>query len=161
MKRVAIIGSFQRTENYSLVQELITLFEEEGLQVVSPAGTRVSDKRNGFVVFETDNQLQKNEKIQHDTLAKIFSAHVVYVANKDGYVGKTTCYEIGRILERRQPIYFYSYPADLPICITEEFIVPPKKLVKIICSSGESILNLECSSCKRHQICSGGSNAEA
>lgn len=161
MKRIAIIGSFQRTDNYELVRELIAFFEKEGLTVVSPAGTIVADNREGFVVFESDNRTQKNEKIQYDTLVKIFSAHVVYVVNIDGYVGKTTCYEIGRILERRQPIYFYSHPQDLPICITEEFIVSPVKFMEIICNSGESILNLECSSCKKYQICSGGDNVEA
>lgn len=161
MKRVAIIGSFQRTDNYSLVQELIALFKKEGLYVVSPAGTIVTDKREGFVVFESDNPAQRNEKIQYDTLVKIFSAHAVYVANVDGYIGKTTCYEIGRILERKLPIYFYSHPEDLPICITEEFIVSPNKFVEIICNSDESILDLECSSCKKHHICSGGNNVEA
>ena len=78
MKRIAIIGSFQRTDNYELVRELIAFFEKEGLTVVSPAGTIVADNREGFVVFESDNRTQKNEKIQYDTLVKIFSIQIFY-----------------------------------------------------------------------------------
>lgn len=159
-KRIAIIGSFQRTDNYVLIQKIIALFKKVGLTVVSPTGALVTENREGFIVFESDNNMLTNEKIQHDTLEKIFSAHIVYVVNINGYVGKTTCYEIGRVLERKIPLYFYSYPKDLPLCVTEDFIVSPDELVKIIYNSAESLINFECSLCKNLKVCSGDSNAK-
>lgn len=161
MKRVAIIGSFQQSRNYTLVQEIITLFLEKGLDVVSPAGTLVVDKRDGFVVFETDDNTLSNEKIQYETLEKIFTANAVYIVNVDGYVGRTTCYEIGRILERKIPLYFMSFPLDLPICITEEFVVEPTAFVDLIYSAEEKTLSLECSCCSKLHLCLGGTDAKA
>lgn len=67
-----------------------------------------------------------------DTLKKILKADAVYVYNPEGYVGRTTCYEIGVVISKRRPLYFYAPPADVPIPISERQVVDPHKLAKII-----------------------------
>lgn len=158
MKKVAIIGSFQRSDNYAVVQSLVSLLRDNGFRVTSPDGSSVVDKRDGFVVFSSDDSRLTNQKIQYDTLEKIFSADAVYVVNVGGYIGRTTCYEIGRVLERRQPLYFYSRPNDLPICLTEEFIITPNMFIDIVSQSREVPLWLKCNSCKNMPICIGKAN---
>lgn len=158
MKQVAIIGSFQRPENYALVQRVINLFSQNALNVTSPSGSSIANKREGFVIFDSDNHCLSNEKIQYDTLDKIFSSNAVYVVNADGYVGKTTCYEIGRVIERKIPIYFHSFPCDLPICITKDFIVAPEEFIDIVKKCELKIMKFECESCIKLQLCLGGTD---
>ena len=55
-------------------------------------------------------------------LLKFFASNAVYVININGYIGKTTSYEIGRIIEKI-PLYFIEYPKDLPICVSKEQII--------------------------------------
>ena len=61
------------------------------------------------------------------TLDKIVAADAVYVYNPKGYVGRTTCYEIGFCFSKRKPIYFYDHPFDLPIPVLEERVLKPKE----------------------------------
>jgi len=46
-------------------------------------------------------------------LEKIDAADVVYVANPDGYVGKSVCVDMGYVYAKGKPIYL-MYPIDDP-----------------------------------------------
>lgn len=115
--QVAIIGSFQKY--YNEIIPIIKLFKKAGLYVLSPKESFVSGRIEDFVVFESDNKHYTPAEIQMITLEKILKADAVYVYNPNGYVGKTTCYEIGFCFSKNKPIYFYNYPDDLPIPIVE------------------------------------------
>jgi hypothetical protein len=125
---IALIGSF-RELNYPRVKACIELFIGAGLQVVSPAGTPIV--RGGeFVRFATDSADLSDAEIQTVTLERIFSADAVYVVTgSNGYVGRTTCYEIGRVVQRCQPIYFSEVPDDLPVHIPLEHVATPEAFV--------------------------------
>lgn len=132
---VAIIGSFQKyyTNICALIEEFATL----GITTTSPYNSHIIEKRNkvgesGFVVFAADDNSLSDAEIQMDTLKKILKADAVYVYNPEGYVGRTTCYEIGVVISKRRPLYFYAPPADVPIPISERQVVDPHKLAKII-----------------------------
>lgn len=128
LSKIALIGSF-RAPNYPRVRTCIELFVGAGLQVVSPAGTPIV--RGGqFVRFATDSTSLSDVEIQTVTLGRIFSADAVYVVTgSNGYVGRTTCYEIGRVVQRRQPIYFSEVPDDLPVHIPVEHVATPEAFV--------------------------------
>lgn len=125
---VAVIGSFRR-ENYDKVVETINAFRAAGLVVKSPSGDEIVSGVE-FVRFASDKQDASDAEIQTATLENIFDADAVYVVTgPHGYVGKTTCYEIGRIVQRKQPIYFFEYPDDLPVHIPPAHVAEPAEFV--------------------------------
>lgn len=129
--RVAIIGSFQKY--YNEIKNIIKLFKKEGLLVSSPKESHVKKKIDDFVIFESDNQTQSPEEIQMVTLQKIMSADAVYVYNPGGYIGRTTCYEIGFCFSRCKPIYYFQKPVDLPIPLNSvEQVINPSEFAKLV-----------------------------
>lgn len=137
-KRVAIIGSFRKY--YEQVVELIDLFNATGIYVTSPKKSTICSKIDDFVIFESDNEKHTPEEIQMITLDKILAADCIYVYNPEGYLGRTTCYEIGFCFSRSKPIYFSNRPIDLPIPVNQEQIVSPVEFSKIILSEGIDFL---------------------
>ncbi|MGJ5208121.1 hypothetical protein [Bradyrhizobium sp. HKCCYLR20261] len=126
-KRIAIIGSFRR-ERYDGVLDILHRFRAAGFAIVSPSGAAIVDGEE-FVRFSTDDASASDPEVQSRTLENIFSADAVYVVAPRGYVGRTTSYEIGRIIQRRQPIYFSEQPNDLPVHIPEWCVVAPAEFV--------------------------------
>lgn len=141
MIKIALIGSF-RAENYPRVQETLNAFKDAGIDVLSPAGTSIISGVE-FVRFETDRETASDALIQTETLAKIFEADAVYVVTGiAGYVGKTTCYEIGRIVQRGQPLYFSEMPDDLPVHIPSAHVVSPDEFVVRFVRNSETLSGL-------------------
>lgn len=114
---VAIIGSFKKY--YSEILDIIQIFKRAGLYVLSPKESYINGRIDDFVIFESDRKDFSPAEIQMITLDKIIKADMVYVYNPNGYVGKTTCYEIGFCFSKKKPIYFFDYPDDLPIPVIE------------------------------------------
>lgn len=121
-----MIGSF-RAERYGGIREALKVLRTT-FRITSPSGTDIVDGVQ-FVRFESDLPSASDDEIQTATLQKIFSADAVYVVAPGGYVGKTTCYEIGRVLQRRQPLYFSERPQDLPVHIPDWSVVTPGDFV--------------------------------
>ena len=99
---VAIIGSFQKY--YNEILNVIQIFKKEGLYVLSPKESYINGKIDDFVIFESDRKDFSPAEIQMITLDKIIKADIVYVYNPNGYVGKTTCYEIGFCFSKKNTI---------------------------------------------------------
>lgn len=130
---VAIIGSFQKY--YNEILGVIKTFKEAGLYVTSPKESNINGRIGDFVVFESDRKDFNPAEIQMITLDKIMSADAVYVYNPSGYVGRTTCYEIGFCLSRRKAVCFLEYPNDLPIPILGECqVLKPEEFVELVSS---------------------------
>jgi hypothetical protein len=125
--RIAIIGSFRR-QRYGGVLDVVRIFRGAGFEIASPSGSEIVDGEK-FVRFASDDASFSDPEVQSSTLEKIFGADAVYVVAPEGYVGKTTCYEIGRVVQRRQPIYFSEYPVDLPVHIPDWCVVQPGEFV--------------------------------
>jgi hypothetical protein len=124
---VALIGSFK--QHYKEVLEAARTFREAGWEITSPKCSPVTSGGD-FVRFETDDSSHSDAHIQSVTLANIFTADLVYVVNPGGYVGRTTCYEIGRVVQKKQPIFFLEEPRDLPVEIAQWAIQSPTSLVE-------------------------------
>jgi len=141
MKSVAIIGSFQKY--YDDILKLIALFKRNGFHVTSPYQSRITETRLGFVIFEADDESLTDDEIQTDTLRKILNADAVYVYNpkltpeaNGGYVGKTTCYEIGILMAKNKPLYYLEQPDDLPVPVAKSQIISPQKFIHRLMSNG-------------------------
>lgn len=113
MKSIAIIGSFRKESHYSKIIELIKFLQENNIHVTSPVGSSVVMEEEGFVFFETDDQSLSKERIEELTLEKILKADIVYNCNVDGYIGRTTAYELGVCQSVGKEIIFLEKPSDI------------------------------------------------
>lgn len=127
--RVALIGSFK--QHYSHVLGAHDTFRSAGWTVTSPLGDPIIEEGIDFVRFGSDPPDWDNPMVQTVALHRILRADVVYVLAPGGYVGRTTCYEIGRIIQADRPIYFSEQPDDLPIDVPDDNVVSPQRLVDL------------------------------
>ena len=127
---IGIIGSFRRY--YDHVLKAWEVFTNFGFMVVSPRGTNIIKNDIPFVRFSSDNPQYDDYTIQSITLKKLLNANLVYVVASEGYVGRTTAYEIGRLIQANVPIYFSEDPLDLPIQIPTSHILVPEKLCQLL-----------------------------
>jgi hypothetical protein len=125
---VSIIGSFRRY--YETVVLTAKEFESMGVRVSSPAISRIVNPRARFVRFEVDSPQSSDQLIQAVALDKILGSDLVYVVAPSGYVGRSTCYELGRVHERHIPIYFSDIPRDLPIAVPPGSVLGVHDLVR-------------------------------
>lgn len=135
ISRIAIIGSFRR--HYEIVRTAIHIFRGAGLEVTSPLGTEVIEPGVDFVRFTSDPEEDDDPTVQSVTLQRIFSADMTFVVAPEGYVGRTTCYEIGRLAQARMPIYFSEPPDDLPLYVSRSQITTPENIIQRFVAAGE------------------------
>jgi hypothetical protein len=128
IRSVSIIGSFK--QHNESIQLVCATLRSAGIAVTSPVGSTIVQKGIDFVRFPCDPPDWSNPAVQSRALQRIFSADLVYVVAPAGYVGKTTCYEIGRVLQRRQPIYFSAQPLDLPLHVPTSFVFDEVELLR-------------------------------
>ena len=122
-RTVSIIGSFRKPDHYEVIKNAVITFQNEGLIVLSPKGSSINKSVDKFVIFESDDPDLIPWQIQMITLDKIIHSDVVFVCNVNGYIGRTTCYEIGFCLSRQKPLYFLNKPVDLPIWVSPDRIM--------------------------------------
>ena len=139
---VSIIGSFRKEAHYSLIREAVIEFRKAGLEVLSPKGSSIKNSIDEFVIFDSDNQELSPAEIQIITLNKIIHSDIVYVCDLDGYVGNTTCFEIGFCMSRRVPLYFYERPLDLPIQVKQDRILSINEFKDLALNGMENALEI-------------------
>ena len=135
---VSIIGSFRR--HYEEVALTAKKFELLGVTVSSPAISRIINPGACYVRFESDPPQSSDEFIQAMALGNILDSDLVYVVAPAGYVGVTTCYELGRVHERGIPTYFSDIPQDLPIEVSPGSVLGVQDLVLKV--SGDLVKSL-------------------
>lgn len=127
---VSVIGSFRKF--YKEICDIIDDFSKQGICVLSPKKSEICNIIDDFVVFKYDNPAFSPEEIQMITLEKILNSDAVFVYNPNGYIGKTTCYEIGFCLSRSVPLFFLEKPKDLPIPFSNKQIVSVEEFSRVI-----------------------------
>lgn len=127
---VAVIGSFR--QHFDEIRDAVRRLQSVGAHVNTPRGTVIMEPGVEFVRFETDPPHWTNEDIQTVTMHRIFRADFVIVVCVGGYLGRTTCYEVGRVIGANRPIYFSERPKDIPLLIPETHIVDINKLADLI-----------------------------
>jgi hypothetical protein len=125
---VSVIGSFK--QKYNEVLDDWSTFTDAGLIIRSPKGAPVIEPGIDFVRFESDDPAFTDAQTQQIALHRILGSDFVYTVAPKGYVGRTTCFEIGRIVQANVPIYFSEQPQDLPIEIPDDHVVSAVELVE-------------------------------
>jgi hypothetical protein len=131
-KKIAIIGSFR--QHYEPVRSAIATFSEAGFIVTSPLGDDVVKPGINFVRFTSDDTRLDDATVQTIALHRILGADFIYVVAPFGYVGRTTCYEIGRVVQARKPVLFSERPTDLPVRVPDSHVLSPVEAALAICS---------------------------
>ena len=124
---MSIIGSFR--QHYQEVLTTWLEFQGAGWTVTSPLGSAVIEEGIPFVRFETDEPAWNDPTVQTVALHRILRSCLTYVVAPDGYVGRTTCYELGRVLQADQPVYFSTQPLDLPLAVPRTHVLTPGELI--------------------------------
>lgn len=127
---VALIGSFR--QHYNVVLESLSAFAAVGLVVTTPKGTGIVKHAIPFVRFESDETEWTDEMVQVAALHRILRADFVFAVVPNGYVGRTTCYEIGRVIQAGKPVYFSDRPEDLPLWIPDSHICSAARIAEHI-----------------------------
>ncbi|MCB2193278.1 MAG: hypothetical protein KQI62_17025 [Deltaproteobacteria bacterium] len=140
IESVALIGSFK--QHYQEVEEVSQAFGQAGLTVTSPRGVCIVEEGMPFVRFECDPAEWSDEMVQTVALHRILRADFVYVVAPHGYIGRATCYEIGRVIQARRPIHFSHPPTDLPLLIPSANISTCEEIVAKIASGGFTPLQI-------------------
>jgi ADP-ribose pyrophosphatase YjhB (NUDIX family) len=130
---VSLVGSFR--QHYAQVARTAEIFAAAGVAVRSPVISRIVNPGEEFSRFASDPPLSSDFHIQAATFKKIFSSDFVYVVAPDGYVGRTTSYELGRVHERGIPVYFSETPKDLPIVVPAGSVLDPQSLAELVIGS--------------------------
>jgi hypothetical protein len=125
---VSIIGSFRQF--YDDVLRALRSFTDAGWIITSPRGSPIIRPGIPFVRFVTDPTDWDDATVQTATLHRILRADLTYVIAPQGYLGRTTCYELGRIIQADQPVYFSAQPKDLPITVSDEHVASVEDLVR-------------------------------
>lgn len=125
-----IIGSFRKY--YEKVLEISEMFQSSGHIILSPQYSNITRNEDGFVILASDKPEFTHIDIQTMVFHRAFRSDFVYVWNPNGYVGKTTCYEIGRLMERKIPLYYKEYPLDVPIYVPGGSVMEVKKFIEYI-----------------------------
>lgn len=124
---VSIIGSFRQF--YDDVLRAWRSFTAAGWLITSPRGSSIIRPGIPFVRFVTDPAGWDDATVQTAALHRILRADLTYVVAPAGYLGRTTCYELGRIVQADQPVYFSTRPKDLPIAVPDDHVVGVEDLV--------------------------------
>jgi hypothetical protein len=135
-KTAAIIGSFR--QHYPAVVDAVDALRKAGIEVTSPLGTGILEPGIDFVRFESDDTSYDDSTVQTIALHRILRADAVYVIAPDGYIGRTTSYEIGRIRQAERPVYFSERPRDLPIEVLDGHIPSATQFAASVIHSGHT-----------------------
>lgn len=108
---------------------LCRALRDAGITVTTPQGDSIINAGHDFVRYGTDDPALSDDAVQSLALHRILRAHLVYAVLPDGYIGRTTCYEVGRVVQARRPIYFSQRPNDLPIWVPDQFILDQASLL--------------------------------
>jgi hypothetical protein len=112
-RTVALIGSFR--SHLAEVTAAARTAVAAGWRITSPRSDTVIEPGIEFVRFPSDPVEWDDPTVQTVAMHRILRADLVYVVAPGGYIGRTTCYEIGRIVQAGRPLFFSDQPRDLPI----------------------------------------------
>jgi len=133
VKTVYLIGSFKF---YTDMLDIQTGLTSEGIRCFTPQPSKHRDPNNPSK-FLPSNRDQPKETLMKDAhestiqcFRKIDECDIIYVVNKEGYVGKSTLLDIGYAYAKKKPIYALKPVDDLAVQSLLK-VVSPSRLANI------------------------------
>ena len=130
MPSVAILGSFRR--HYERSWQAREIFQANGITVNTPLGNPVLDENALFVRFDEEFEGEDDPTVQSYSLTGSCPPTPCTSFFRAGNIGRTSSYEVGRIIQAERYVYFSEEPHDLPIRVPKEYVVGAEQLANII-----------------------------
>ena len=130
MKSVVICGSSRFATE---IRDFAKKLKERGVVVYEPHLYRANPEADWNAIKEFDQKFVALGLV-HDHFYKLRLADIIYVYNKEGYIGVSTNIEVGYAVALNKPIYVYE-ENDEEICrrvLFSKVIKEPEELVKYL-----------------------------
>jgi hypothetical protein len=123
-QKVVISGSL-RKHNEEISQVFQQFKNSDAFIVTAPISTEIERLEKDYVVLVCDNPNKSRSDIEQEFLEKVKEADLLYVVNKDGYIGKSVACEICWAILNNVPV--------LKACNQESYSIDvPQSIQKII-----------------------------
>jgi hypothetical protein len=124
-----IIGSFRK--HYSEMINVIKLFAENDIEVLSPRISNILNPDEEFVIFDYDPEGASIREIEDLVLKKMHKSNFVYIVNPGGYIGLSASFEIGYCHGNSLRVYAMERSSEL-CCEYVDGVLNPKEMIKKI-----------------------------
>lgn len=130
--RCVIHGSFSK--HFDEVQRVHKLFSQAGIEVLAPKNSELVTQTNGFALFkdETEHDPRLVELQYLHKIKQLGNNGFSYFVNPDGYLGKSTAYELGIAQLTNTRCFFMEKLADHPAYVHKNAVFSPENLVSYI-----------------------------
>lgn len=126
MAVAVILGSYRK--HFAAIRHALGVFEAAGWKVPIPNGQPL-DPGVEFVRLSGDDPGAEPADLELWVIQQALAADVVYFVIPEGYIGRTTSYELGYLLGAGKQLYVSDMPDDLPVAIQQDQIMTPEQLV--------------------------------
>lgn len=130
--RCVIHGSFSK--HFDEIQRVHRLFSQAGIEVLAPKDSELTTKTDGFALFKDESSLDPRlvELRYLHKIKQLGNDGFSYFVNPDGYIGKSTAYELGVAQLTNTRCFFMDKLADHPAYIHKNAVFSPENLVGYI-----------------------------
>lgn len=125
-------GSFNK--HFKEIQNAYKIFTDAGVEVIAPKAIELVGSKDGFVLFEGEtNKDPRFIELEYlHKIKQIGNQGFSYFVNQNGYIGKTTSYELAVAQLINVPCFYSSLPKDHPVYISKSLVISPEDLVEYI-----------------------------
>jgi ADP-ribose pyrophosphatase YjhB (NUDIX family) len=130
--RCVLHGSFGK--HFSEIQSVARLFTAAGIEVLAPKQSELVAGTDGFALFE-DEQGQDPRLVELQylhSLQQLGPDGFSYFVNPEGYIGKSTSYELGIAQLTNVRCFFMHTPVDHPAYIASNAVWSPEDLAAYV-----------------------------
>jgi len=127
-----IHGSFSK--HFNEIKEASKLFQAAGIEVLAPKQGELVAENNGFVLFEDEKGQDPRliELLYLHNLKKLGSMGFSYFVNPEGYIGKSTSYELGIAQLTNTRAFFSHKLTDHPAYVHKNSIWSARALADYV-----------------------------
>ncbi len=97
-----VSGSFRK--HMEQIRQVMSNFEKAGVKVLAPTSPEVVDPNQEFIILATDDAEKAPNELEKDFMREIRRAAFLYVANVDGYIGKSAATEMAYARLKNIPV---------------------------------------------------------
>ena len=134
--RCVLHGSFRK--HFDLFREAHRVFTDAGIEVLAPEIGALTAIRDGFAYLAGQEEQDRRliELLYLHNLKKLGENGFSYFINPEGYIGKSTSYELGIAQVTNTHCFFFDAPQDHPAYVHENAIWKPVDLAAHILERG-------------------------
>ncbi len=131
--RCVLHGSFRK--HFKEIKRVYEIFTAAGIEVIAPEFSDIASVNNGFAYLKSDNQHDDPrlvELLYLRNLKKLGQGGFSYFVDPDGYIGRSTSYELGIAQLSNVRCFFIQKPVDHPVYAHQNSVWSPESLVAYI-----------------------------